>query len=107
MISIYVGNLRYGISEEQIQSIFEQYGTVHSVKIVKDPVTGKQKGFGFVRMDRDNGLAAIEALDNNEFEGRNLRVNEAKEKHAPGERPPMRNRERNGQGFQQSTQRRY
>lgn len=80
-MNIYVGNLHYGVDEEDLKRVFEEYGEVSSVKIIMDKFTGKSKGFGFVDMT-DNAAAnqAIEALNDAELEGRNMRVNEAREK---------------------------
>ena len=83
--SIYVGNLPWSATEEQIQDLFANYGTVHSVKLITDRETGRARGFGFVEMEDGEAQAAIEALDNYSFGGRTLRVNEAKPR-AP--RPP-------------------
>ncbi|MBZ2171138.1 RNA recognition motif domain-containing protein [Nitratidesulfovibrio sp. SRB-5] len=83
--SIYVGNLPWSATEDEVRSLFSPYGTVLSVKLVTDRETGRARGFGFVEMDDAAAAAAIEALDNTPFGGRNLRVNEAQPK-AP--RPP-------------------
>ena len=83
--SIYVGNLPWSSTEEQVRDLFAEYGNVHSVKLVNDRETGRARGFGFVEMDDAVAEAAIEALDNQNFGGRTLRVNEAKPR-AP--RPP-------------------
>lgn len=85
--SIYVGNLPWSATEEQVQSLFADYGPVVSVKLVSDRETGRARGFGFVEMEEPGASAAIEALDNANFGGRTLRVNEAKPR-AP--RPPRR-----------------
>ena len=82
--SIYVGNLPWAATEEQVQDLFAEYGKVLSVKLVSDRETGRARGFGFVEMEDGEAQAAIEALDNYSF-GRTLRVNEAKPR-AP--RPP-------------------
>ena len=76
--SIYVGNLPWSATEEQVQALFAQYGNVLSVKLISDRETGRARGFGFVEMEDNEAAAAIEALDNNNFGGRSLRVNEAK-----------------------------
>ncbi|HJA78830.1 RNA-binding protein [uncultured Desulfovibrio sp.] len=76
--SIYVGNLPWSSTEEQVRDLFAEYGDVHSVKLVNDRETGRARGFGFVEMDDAAAEAAIEALDNQNFGGRTLRVNEAK-----------------------------
>lgn len=87
MKSIYVGNLVYSASEEQVKELFEQFGEVSAVRLISDKQTGKKKGFGFVEMEDDSALKAIDALEGKEFAGRTLRVNEAKPR-AP--RPPKR-----------------
>ncbi|MGN0008927.1 MAG: RNA recognition motif domain-containing protein [Desulfovibrionaceae bacterium] len=76
--SIYVGNLPWSATEDQVQELFGSYGKVLSVKLVSDRETGRARGFGFVEMDDAEAAAAIEALDNSVFGGRTLRVNEAK-----------------------------
>ena len=83
--SIYVGNLPWSASEEQVQALFAEHGKVLSVKLISDRETGRARGFGFVEMEDADALKAIEALDNQDFGGRTLRVNEAKPR-AP--RPP-------------------
>lgn len=80
-MNIYVGNLHYAVDEEDLKGIFEEYGEVSSVKVIMDKFTGKSKGFGFVDMTDDAAAnKAIEALNDAELEGRNMRVNEAREK---------------------------
>ena len=80
-MNIYVGNIPWGVSEEELEGLFGQYGEVNSVRIITDRESGRSKGFGFVEMAQaDAGNAAIEALDGNEFSGRDLRVNQAKER---------------------------
>lgn len=76
--SIYVGNLSYDSTEESLRGLFGQYGDVISAKVIMDRYTGRSRGFGFVEMDSDQGQSAIAALDGYEFEGRALKVNEAK-----------------------------
>jgi RNA recognition motif-containing protein len=76
--SIYVGNLPWSASEEQVQDLFAEHGKVLSVKLVSDRETGRARGFGFVEMEDAEADAAIEALDNFSLGGRTLRVNEAK-----------------------------
>ncbi len=80
MKSIYVGNMPYSAKEEQLKELFGKFGAVHSVKIILDRETQRPKGFCFVEMDDESALKAIEALDGKDFLGRNLRVNEAKQK---------------------------
>ncbi len=80
-MQIYVGNMSYGTTEEGLMSLFAQYGEVESVKIITDRETGRAKGFGFVAMNDDSeAQKAIDELNEKEFEGRTLRVNESKPK---------------------------
>jgi RNA recognition motif-containing protein len=84
-MQIYVGNLSYGTSDESLKDLFEQFGEVASAKIIMDRETNRPKGFGFVTMDDDAAaLEAIEALNGKDFDGRALRVNEAKPKENTG-----------------------
>ncbi|PAF47101.1 RNA-binding protein [Helicobacter sp. 12S02634-8] len=80
MKSIYVGNLAYSATNEDIKELFSKYGNVVSVKLISDRDTGRAKGFGFVEMEDDQALKAIDALDNTEFMSRTIRVNEANPK---------------------------
>ena len=78
-MKIYVGNMSFDSSEEDIRKLFETHGTVESVNIITDRDTGRPKGFGFVEMSNDTeAKAAIEALNGKEFGGRSLNVNEAR-----------------------------
>lgn len=79
-MNIYVGNLNFKTSEESLNQLFGQYGTVHSVKLISDRQTGRRKGFGFVEMDNAEGDVAIRELNDKEFDGRNIKVNEARER---------------------------
>ena len=78
---IYVGNIAWGVTEEQLEDLFAEFGEVQSVKIIADRDTWRSKGFAFVEME--NADAAIEALNDKDFLGRNLRVNEAMNKRPP------------------------
>ncbi len=82
MMTIYVGNLSFNSTEDEVRDLFEQHGAVHSVKLVADRETGRPRGFGFVQMDRTEGDAAIEELNGIELGGRTLRVNEARERRS-------------------------
>jgi cold-inducible RNA-binding protein len=76
---IYVGNLSFDTGEPQLEQLFASHGTVESVRLIRDHATGRSRGFGFVEMSDDEaGRAACQALDQQEFEGRRLTVNEAK-----------------------------
>lgn len=78
-MDIYVGNLSYNATEEDIKKEFEEFGEVESVKIITDRYSGRSKGFGFVGMpNEEEAKAAIEALNGKEMLGRNLKVNEAR-----------------------------
>jgi len=78
-MKLYVGNLSYHADEQQIQDLFASVGQVASVSLVRDRATGQSRGFAFVEMaDADQGRAAMTALDQKEFDGRRLTVNEAK-----------------------------
>lgn len=78
-MSIYVGNLSYQVTEEDITSVFAEYGTVKRVQLPTDRETGRPRGFGFVEMSSDaEEQAAIDALDGAEWMGRDLKVNKAK-----------------------------
>ena len=76
---IYVGNLSFNTDEPQIEQLFSSLGTVESVHLIRDHATGRSRGFAFVEMaDEEQGRAACQALNQQEFEGRRLTVNEAK-----------------------------
>jgi len=79
--NIYVGNISYSATEDAIKELFEQHGKVNSVKIIIDRYTQRSKGFGFVEMEDDTEAnEAIGAINGFEFLGRNLKINEAREK---------------------------
>ena len=78
---IYVGNLSYGTTEERLKEVFSGYGEIASTKLITDRETGKFRGFAFVEMaTAEAAEAAIKALDGQEVDGRQLRVNEAQER---------------------------
>ena len=79
---LYVGNLPFTATEDELSQLFSQHGEVRSVTVVTDRETGRPRGFAFVEME--DGTAAIQALDGQEFGGRNLRVNPAREREAGG-----------------------
>ncbi len=81
---IFVGNLSFNTDEPQIEQLFAPLGAVESVKLIRDHATGRSRGFGFVEMPDDAGSAACKALDQQEFEGRRLAVNEAKPQERSG-----------------------
>ncbi len=78
-MSIYVGNLSYQVTQEDLKNVFTEYGNVKRVQLPTDRETGRMRGFGFVEMTTDEEeAAAIEALDGAEWMGRDLKVNKAK-----------------------------
>ncbi len=82
---LYVGNLAYGMSDSDLQQLFEAHGTVQSAQVIMDRDTGRSKGFGFVEMGSDQeAQAAIAALNGSQVEGRALTVNEARPKTESG-----------------------
>ncbi len=77
---LYIGNLPFSATEEEITELFANHGEVISVAMINDRETGRPRGFGFVEMEDAAADAAIEALDGKDFGGRSLRVNEARER---------------------------
>jgi len=87
MTRIYVGNLPFSASNDDVRNLFEAFGGVESVTLITDRETGRPRGFGFVEMnDSEEADTAIRALDNSEMGGRTLKVNEAR----PREQRPRR-----------------
>ncbi|PAF43387.1 RNA-binding protein [Helicobacter sp. 11S03491-1] len=80
MKSIYVGNLAYNATSEDVKELFSKYGNVVSVKLISDRETDRAKGFGFVEMEDAQALKAISSLNETDFMGRTIRVNEANPK---------------------------
>ncbi|MCV3216855.1 RNA-binding protein [Plectonema radiosum NIES-515] len=84
-MSIYVGNLSYEVTEEDLKRAFAEYGTVNRVQLPSDRETGRPRGFAFVEMAKDDEeTAAIEALDGADWMGRSLKVNKAKPREERG-----------------------
>jgi len=80
-MNLYVSNLSFDVEDQDLKSLFDAYGTVTSCKVIKDRDTGRSRGFGFVEMsNKEEGLKAISELNNSEFEGKNISVNEARPK---------------------------
>lgn len=77
-MKLYVGNLSYNTAESQLEQLFASFGQLDSIRIMRDQATGRSRGFGFVELSDDAGQAACAALDQKDFEGRRLTVNEAK-----------------------------
>jgi RNA recognition motif-containing protein len=80
MTTIYVGNLPFSATEQDVRVLFEAHGTVESVKLINDRETGRPRGFGFVEMPEGDARSAIQATNGREMDGRALRVNEAQER---------------------------
>ncbi|NET01661.1 MAG: RNA-binding protein [Sphaerospermopsis sp. SIO1G2] len=84
-MSVYIGNLSYQVTQEDLTQVFAEYGTVKRVQIPTDRETGRVRGFAFVEMNsEEEEAAAIEALDGAEWMGRDLKVNKAKPKEPRG-----------------------
>ena len=78
-MNIYVGNLSYKATDEDLRAAFEAFGQVASARVIMDKETGRSRGFGFVEMPSDDeGRKAVEAVNNKEIAGRPVRVNEAR-----------------------------
>ncbi|ACK41705.1 MULTISPECIES: RNA recognition motif domain-containing protein [Dictyoglomus] len=88
--TLYVGNLPWSTTEEELKNIFASHGTVYSARIISDRNTGRSKGFGFVEVDEKEAEKMISALNNTEVKGRRIIVNEAK----PREERPRERRNR-------------
>ena len=83
MKKLYVGNLAWGVTDDDLQVKFAEHGSVASAVVITDRESGRSRGFGFVEME-DGADAAIEALNGQDFQGRALRVNEAQSKERSG-----------------------
>jgi RNA recognition motif-containing protein len=89
-MNIYVGNLSYSLTEDDLRAAFSEFGEVSSVNIIMDRMSGQSKGFGFVEMpDNSEADEAIKALNESALNGRNIKVNQARPR---GERSPRRPR---------------
>jgi cold-inducible RNA-binding protein len=78
-MKLYVGNLSFQSTENDLQALFSQYGTVTEASLMMDRMTGRSRGFAFVTMSSaSEGQAAISSLEGNDFQGRNLKINEAR-----------------------------
>ncbi len=84
--TLYIGNLPFDTTEDDLRQLLESHGAVESVKLITDRHTGRPRGFGFVDMDSSGADAAISALDGHDFGGRTIRVSEARERRPAG--PP-------------------
>ncbi len=78
-MNIYVGNLPYSVTEDDLKNVFGEFGEVSSASIITDKYSGRSKGFGFIEMPNDSEASeAINSLNESDLKGRNMRVNEAK-----------------------------
>ena len=78
-MKLYVGNISFNTSEQELEQLFNEVGTVESTNIIEDRETGRSRGFGFVEMSsKEDGEAVISEFDGKEFDGRELKINEAK-----------------------------
>lgn len=86
-MNIYVGNLPYNVTEEELREVFSEFGEVSSVNVITDKYSGQSKGFGFVEMEKNSEAEeAIKALNESSLKGRNIKVNQAK----PRDKRPQR-----------------
>lgn len=83
---LYVGNLPFDATTEAVRAAFEAFGTVQDVALITDRETGRPRGFGFVEMDAAGATAAIDGLNDKDFGGRDLTVNEARDRNSGGGR---------------------
>lgn len=84
MKKIYVGNLPFSATEDEVRNLFAEHGELESVNLITDRETGRPRGFGFVEMSSESADAAIKALDGKEMGGRTLRINEARPRNDNG-----------------------
>ena len=96
---LYVGNLSFNASEDEVRELFEEQGTIESLAWISDRDTGRFRGFCFIEMDDASADAAMKELDGKEFQGRNLRVNEAKPREDRGGRRGGGNRGGSNRGY--------
>jgi len=84
-MNIYVGNLSFSVTEEDLRTAFSAYGAVEKAAVISDKMSGQSRGFGFVEMpNKDEAIKAIESLNGKDLKGRNLKVNEAQPRPAGG-----------------------
>ncbi len=79
-MKLYVGNLPWSTTSQDLESLFGEYGAVQSANVISDRETGRSRGFGFVEMNNDDGRRAMSELNGHEIESRALKVNEAQDK---------------------------
>lgn len=86
MFKVYVGNLSYRMTEDELHDAFAQFGEIEEAILIKDRATGRLKGFGFVTFTNEEGAKAALSMDGQELQGRKLKVNEARAKTEGGDR---------------------
>ncbi|WP_197536191.1 RNA recognition motif domain-containing protein [Candidatus Babela massiliensis] len=110
-VNIYVANIAHTVTEEMLRTAFEEFGNVKSVRIIKDRLSGEPRGFAFVEMpDTQEAQAAISNMNERKIEGKQLRVNEARERDESAPRPSRFSRDggnRNGFGNNSGPRRRF
>jgi len=79
-MNIFVGNLAFSVTEDELRGLFEEHGAVSSLRLISDRDTGRSRGFGFVEMENAEADSAIKALNGMDFQGRNMKVNQAEDK---------------------------
>lgn len=84
MKKLYVGNLSWDATDRDLESLFSEFGEVHSAVVINDRETGRSRGFGFVEMDQEPAMKAVQELDGADHMGRNIKVNEAQERSRGG-----------------------
>ena len=84
MTKLYVGNLPFSATEDSVRALFSPHGTVEKLSLITDRDTGRPRGFGFVEMSNADASRAMQALNEKDFEGRKLRINEAQERERSG-----------------------
>jgi len=91
-MKVYVGNLPFSVDDEKLKELFDTFGEIEEVSVIKDKFSGRSKGFGFITFKEDgDAKKAISEMNDKEIEGRKLKVNEAKPIDPDRPRPPRRN----------------
>ena len=79
-MNIFVGNLPFTVTQADLESMFQEFGTIESAKLITDRETGRSRGFAFVEMDNSGADAAIKALNGKDMDGRTIKVNQAEDR---------------------------
>jgi RNA recognition motif-containing protein len=79
-MNIFVGNLAFSVTEDELRGLFEEHGTVNSLRLITDRDTGRSRGFGFIEMENAEADSAIKALNGMDLQGRNMKVNQAEDR---------------------------